>query len=91
MSSSKKGDLQRDLAAGVYQSDAQNPIPPTHCILIHTGKVRGGGELNQRRRLERQQFTKLDRSQSINSDKLLPQSPFTDQLFLDDDILLWCL
>jgi hypothetical protein len=28
--------------------------------------------------------------QSINSDKHLPQNPFTDH-FLDDDILLWCL
>jgi hypothetical protein len=42
-------------AAGVYLSEAQNPIPPpfTHCmrvysILIHRGKGGGGGELNQR-------------------------------------------
>ncbi len=27
--------------------------------------------------------------QSINSDKHLPQSPFTGSTFLDDDILLW--
>jgi hypothetical protein len=53
MSSSKKFDQLRDLAARVYLSQAQNPITPpplTHCkrvnsILIHTGK---GGELNQR-------------------------------------------
>ncbi len=40
-----------------------------------------------------QQFTKLGRKyqhdwlcrQSINSDKHLPQSPFTGQFFLDDD------
>jgi hypothetical protein len=51
MSSSKKIDLSRDFAAGVYLSEAQNPIPTplplTHClrvyrILIHKGKwVRG--------------------------------------------------
>jgi hypothetical protein len=28
MSSSKKIDLERDLAAGVYLSEALNPIPP---------------------------------------------------------------
>jgi hypothetical protein len=46
MSSSKK----RDFAAGVYMSDAQNPIPPplTHSIrvysiLIHIGKGERGG------------------------------------------------
>jgi hypothetical protein len=48
MSSSKKIDLERDFAAGVYLSEAQNPITPlTHCIsvysiLIHTGKGGGG-------------------------------------------------
>jgi hypothetical protein len=52
MSSSKKIDLSRDFAAGVYLSEAQNPIPPpqtlytVYQVLIHTGK--GGGELNQR-------------------------------------------
>jgi hypothetical protein len=50
MSSSKKIYLYRDFAAGVYLSEAQNPIPsPLHTIrvysiLIHTG----GGGLNQR-------------------------------------------
>jgi hypothetical protein len=53
MSSSKKNDLYRHFAAGVYLSEAQNPIPPlTKCIrvysmLINTGK--GGGVLNQSR------------------------------------------
>ncbi len=49
MSSSKKIDLERDFAAGVYLSEAQKPIPTplTHSIgvyriLIHTGK--GGGD-----------------------------------------------
>jgi hypothetical protein len=67
MSSSKKIDLKRDFAAGVYLSEAQNPIPPphTHCvrvysILIHTGKGRGG-RVELERRGERQQFTKLGR------------------------------
>ncbi len=48
--------MERDFAAGVYLSEAQNPIPPpiTHCtfirvysILIHTGnqeKGRGAAE-----------------------------------------------
>jgi hypothetical protein len=50
----------------------------------------GGGEgrVEPERRLEGQQFTKLgQKHQSINSDKHLPQSPFTGQ-FLDDNILL---
>jgi hypothetical protein len=35
-----------DFAAGVYLSEAQNPMhPPYPLVLIHTGK---GGELNQR-------------------------------------------
>ena len=57
----------------------------TFFILIHTGKgLRGGPE----RRLEGQQFTKLGQKyqhmmylQSINSDKHLPQSPFTGKFF----------
>jgi hypothetical protein len=90
MSLIQKIDLLRDFVAGVYLSVAQNPIPSlTHCIrvnsiLIHTGKGRG---VEPERRLEGQQFTKLDRKyqhdrqylQSINTDKHLPQSPFTGQ------------
>ncbi len=55
MSSSKKIDLSRDFAAGVYLSEAQNSIPPplfTQCtVYVYTvclftqGR---GGELNQR-------------------------------------------
>jgi len=54
MSSSKKMTL-KGTAAGVYLSEAQNPIPPplslTHCIRLfsmlgHTGTE--GGDLNQR-------------------------------------------
>jgi|LakMenEpi03Aug12_release.lakeMendotaPanAssembly.Ray.scaffolds.fasta_scaffold4184098_1 hypothetical protein len=37
MSSSKIIDLQRDFAAAVFLSEAQNPIP------IHTGKEGRGG------------------------------------------------
>jgi hypothetical protein len=56
MSSSKNIDLSRDFAAGVYLSDAQNPIPtppPLHTVYVYTGylftKGSGwGGELNQR-------------------------------------------
>jgi hypothetical protein len=50
-----KNQFDSIVAAGVYLSEAQNPIPPplTHCIrvysiLIHTGKGGEGGELNQR-------------------------------------------
>jgi hypothetical protein len=54
--SSKKIDLERDFAAGVYLSEAQNPITPhphtvhirVYCTLIHTGKRGRGGELNHR-------------------------------------------
>ncbi len=52
MSSSKKIDLSRDFPAGVYLSEAHNPIPPPplHTVCIHTGMgVGGGGELNQRK------------------------------------------
>ncbi len=68
MSSSKKKDLKRDFAAGVYLSKAQIliPHPFTHCIcvyskLIHTGGGGGGGggRVEPDRRLEGQQFTKL--------------------------------
>jgi hypothetical protein len=51
MFSSKQVHLQRDFAAGVYLSEAQNPLPPiTHYIRVyriitHTG---GGGELKQK-------------------------------------------
>ncbi len=59
MSSSKKVDLYRDFAAGVYQSeDPSPPMTPSplvytvyvYRILIHTGKGvgGGGGEMNQR-------------------------------------------
>jgi hypothetical protein len=51
MSSSKKNDLKRDFAAGVYLSESQDPIPPplTHCIrvyriLIHRWMGGGRGE-----------------------------------------------
>jgi hypothetical protein len=67
MSSSKKIDLYRDFAAGVYLSEAQKPIIPslTHCIsvysiFIYTGKG-GRGRVDPERRLEGQQFTKLGR------------------------------
>ncbi len=67
MSSSKIIDLKRYFAAGVYLSEAKNPIPPpplTNCIrvysiLIHTGKG-GGGRVEPERRLEGQQFTKAE-------------------------------
>ncbi len=55
MSSSKKIDLYRDFAAGVYLSEAPNPItPPLYtlytCIMLQIHKGKGGrrGDLNQR-------------------------------------------
>ncbi len=94
MSLSKQIYLSRDFAAGVYLSEAQNPIPPpllTHCnvytVTYSHMEAERGGELNQREGLESQQFTKLGRKyqhdclylQSINSNKHLTQSPFTCQ------------
>ncbi len=51
MSSSKKIDLERDFAAGVYLSEAQNPIPAPsllHTVYVYTSSHGGGRELNQR-------------------------------------------
>jgi hypothetical protein len=82
-----------DFAAGVYLSEAQNPIPSPHYTLYtciqYTYTDREGGTVEPERRLEGQQFTKLSRKylrdwlylQSINSDKHLPQSPFADNFF----------
>jgi hypothetical protein len=62
----KKIDLQRDVAAGVYLSEAQNPIlpPPLHTVYIilnHKG-AKGGGRVNQK---ERERGNRVDyRSQS---------------------------
>jgi hypothetical protein len=79
MSSSKKIDF----AAVVYLSEARNPIPPPP---LHTTWIRvyiifintgKGRRVEPERKLEGQQFTKR---------KSLYRS-----LFLDDDILLWCV
>jgi hypothetical protein len=102
MASSKKIDQKRDFAAGVYLSEAQNPVAHTHCIgvyvqytvLVHTRK-RGMG-LNQREGergntgeyrcqswVENTNMTECTQeigylqSINLNSDKHLPQSPFT--------------
>ncbi len=57
MSSSKKLDLKRDFAAGVYLFETQNLIPlptPLHTVYVHTvyllthRREGGGGVLNQR-------------------------------------------
>jgi hypothetical protein len=73
MSSSKKIDQKRDIAASVYLSEAQNPISPpppywipVYSILIHTGKGRGGGIVKPKRRLEEQQLRKLGRKYQYN-------------------------
>jgi hypothetical protein len=45
MSSSKKIDLERDFAAGVYLSEAQNPIPPPLHTVYGEGEGKGGGRV----------------------------------------------
>jgi hypothetical protein len=94
--SSLKVYLYRDFAAGVYLSEAQNTIhlPPYSlytCIQYTYLQREGGrGKVKPEGRWEGQQFTKLDRKyqhdwmylQSTNSDKHLPQSPFTGQIFV---------
>jgi hypothetical protein len=70
MSSSKRIDLQGDLAADVYLSEAQNPQPLPYtlytCILYSVylctqGSGEGVGRVEPERRLEGRQFTKLGR------------------------------
>ncbi len=63
----KKIYLYRDFAAGVYLSEAQNPIPPPlHTVYVYSIQytvylfTQGrGGRVEQERRLVGQQFTKL--------------------------------
>jgi hypothetical protein len=67
----KKLTCKGDFAAGVYLSEAQNPIPPplTHCIRVfmyrqYTYSPREGREgvrVGPEKRLEGQHFTKLGR------------------------------
>ncbi len=61
---------EKDFAAGVYLSEAQNPItpPPTPLHTVHVYTVYlftqgrgGGGRVESKRRLEGQKFTKLGR------------------------------
>ncbi len=87
-----------NFAPGVYLSEAQNPLHAVYLYTVYLFTMEGG-RVEPVRRLEGQQFTKLGQKYQhdwlylhyINSDKHLPQSPFTGQFFLDDDILLWCL
>ncbi len=68
MLSSKKIDLYRDFAAGVFLSEAQNPIPPhpLHTVYVYTvylftqGRVARGRDETERN-FEVQHFTKLGR------------------------------
>ncbi len=59
MSSSTKFTYKRDFAAGVYLSEAQNPIyVPWHTVYVFTVQYthtwKGGGEIEAKRRLEEQ-------------------------------------
>jgi hypothetical protein len=59
--SSKKIDMLRDLAPGVYLSEAQNPIPPPlHSVYVFTVYLFTQGR-GRRVEPEGQQFTKLGR------------------------------
>jgi hypothetical protein len=52
----------RNVVAGVYLSEAQNPIPPPPPpYALYTCIRGGGGRVGPERRLEGQQFTKLGR------------------------------
>jgi hypothetical protein len=53
-----------DFAAGVYLSEAQNPIPPppyTLYMCIFTQRREGEGKVEPERKLEGQKFRKLGR------------------------------
>jgi hypothetical protein len=57
--------------------------PPSHTLSVYTVYIDTGGggvRVESKRKLEGQQFTKLY-IQSINSEKHLPQTPFTGQFF----------
>ncbi len=93
MSSSKKFNYKGTLRQVFIclRPRTRYPPPPYKlytCIQVYgTYPHREGGGIEPERRLEGQQFTKLGQKylhdwlylQSINSDKHLPQSPFTDQ------------
>jgi hypothetical protein len=64
----------------------QHPLPAKHCLhILYFDTEKGGGDLNQREGFEGQQLTMLGRKyphdslylQYTNSDKHLPQNPFT--------------
>jgi hypothetical protein len=76
MTSSKKINLYRHFAAGVYLSEAPEPLTPLplHTVYVNTvylfkqGRGGGGGRVEPERRLEG------------HCDKHLPQSSFTGHI-----------
>ncbi len=90
-----KGTLRQVFICLRSRTPSSTPPPPYTLYLCkqysYSHREGGWGErVEPERRLEGQQFTKLGRKiptwltvyiQSINSDKRLPQSPFTSQFF----------
>jgi hypothetical protein len=102
MSSSEKIDLLSDFAAVFFicLRPRTSYHPPLHTIyvytLIHTGKGGFGGkrvesEIGESGNSSQSWVENTNMTDCISSEKHLPQSPYTGQLFLDDDILLWRL
>ncbi len=97
-----KGICSRCLS--FWAPEPRTPPPPLHTVYVYTvylftqreGVM--GEELNQREGLRgnsSQSWVEKNQHdwmylQFINSDEHLPQSPFTVNFFVDDDILLWC-
>ncbi len=83
MSSYKKIDLNSDFAVGVYLSSLYPPNFVTHCISICTylkkRRGRGRGESSTKEKVENTNIARCISNQSVNSDKHLPQGPFSGQ------------
>jgi hypothetical protein len=99
---SESGQIQNvKLLQNMVSNRTQHPPPPpSHTLPVWTvlwhRKGEKGGRVEPERRLEGQQFTKLGRKYQhdwlfLQSISLLYTTYFYRSIFLDDDILLWCL